>query len=177
MAWEVFNPMIDQRTYQAIKKAIILGIQRNGNRIFLRSLDTAGCFVPVDTGFLKSTGSVDHLSNGVEIKFAAPYSSDVEFGHEDRPINTTQRVYVRTYRRKDGSVVNGHWVEYKSKKVISWRPKISKFERGERIWRVLDKEPAQKGQLFLTRATIEKIQDLPTDIEFCLKQLENRPIK
>ena len=44
--------MISSDLKNAIKKALIQGIQDNGSRIFYRSQDTVGCYVPVLTGEL-----------------------------------------------------------------------------------------------------------------------------
>mgnify|MGYP001570207808 CR=1 FL=1 len=160
-----------------ILQAIVDGIRRNGERIFNLSQATEKCYVPRVTGFLAMSGGVEPITNGVELRYRASYSEIVHDGRETAiPITGTQRIYRPTYRRKNGSVVQGHWVEYTNKKLIGFRPKIagSKFERGEKIWRVISEEKPRKGQFFLSRAVVENIPYLPNDIEFNLKRLENR---
>lgn len=160
-----------------IEQAIVDGIRRNGDRIFNTSQATELCYVPVDTGFLKMSGRVENEENGVIIRYRADYSATIEFGQETAlPITGTQRVYIRTHRRKNGTVVQGHWNEYTNKKLIGFRPKIvgSKFERGEKIWRVISEEKPRAGQYFLTRAINEELPKISGDIEFYLKRLENK---
>ncbi|MBI2020152.1 hypothetical protein HYS94_01910 [Candidatus Daviesbacteria bacterium] len=67
-------PISRSQLNQLIYKAIVQGIQRNGDRIFNQSQQTSECFVPVDTGMLKKSGYVKQLSNGVEIGYIAPYA-------------------------------------------------------------------------------------------------------
>ncbi len=171
--------MVSQVVLDAVRKAIIDGIQRNGDRIHSYSMDTAGCFVPRDTGFLAASGGTDPIPNkGVDVYFRADYSAVVEFGQDESPITGTQRVYIPTHTikkgKRKGTIVNGHYKEYKNARLVTWRPKISKFERGEKISRIITKEPKLEGQFFLTRAALKGIQELPEDLEFYLRQLENK---
>lgn len=181
---------VNRKLYDEIKKVIVKGIQRNGDRIFSISQDTAGCYVPVDTGFLKASGNTEPLQNGVEIIYRADYSAKVEFGSDEREIEGTQRVYVKSHTikkgKRKGARVKGHYKEYKDKKLITWKPKLgeirlfkggSKFEREDEISRVISKESKREGQFFLSRAALKGIQELPNDIEFYLRELNNRPIK
>ena len=146
-----------------IEKAIINGIQDNAQRIFERSQDTIGCFVPVLSGNLKSTGFKEDTQNGSTIGYTADYSRDVEFGHEEKPITEITRVYVPSYRKKNGTVVPGHYKNVQGR-VIKFEPKISKFERGEEITRVLTSEKKTDGQQFLTRATYQELDNFIDDL-------------
>lgn len=169
------------RLISEIKKAIIGGIQRNGERIFHRSQQTQECFVPVDRGTLKRSGYTNKLVNGVEIGYTAPYASRVEAGGPATPYKGTQVVKVRgytrrAYTRKDGVYVppvevSSHEVKYVNKRLVGFKPKLSKFERGPLIFRVLKEEPAREGQWFLKRSLVQEIKHLPEDIEFHLLRL------
>ena len=146
-----------------LEKSIIRGIQDNTKKIYNRSQDTTGCYVPVDTGNLKSSGSVDNTTTGAKIAYTADYAAQVEKGNPATPITEITRVYVPTYRRKNGTVVKGHYKEVQGK-IIIFRPKISKFERGEQITRILKEEPAREGQRFVTRAIKRELPSILDDI-------------
>ena len=162
---------------QAIREALISGIRRNGERIFGISQDTASCFCPVDTGFLKRSGATRFLPKGIEIFYTSPYAADVEFGRPGKPITGTQTVKVKAHiRRMPGGrvLVKEHEKKYVNKKVIRFRPKHSKFEYGKPIFRVISEEKGQKGQHFLGRAKDKGLPFMGTDVSFYLKQLERK---
>lgn len=163
-----------QQLTQLIYKSIIEGIRRNGDRILSTANNTEACFVPVDTGMLRKSSYVKQLPNGVEVGFIASYAADIEFGKPTRPIVGTQEVFVRRFRRKDGTIVNAHTKRYVNKRLIAFRPKLSKFERGEKIFRVINEEKEQSGQFFLTRAFQKELPSLPQDIEFFLREIERK---
>lgn len=168
--------------HELVLKAIILGIQRNGDRVFSTSQNTDACFVPVDKGTLKRSGFVEKLPRGIRIGYTAPYAARVHSGGPAIPFKGTQVIHVgahkrKGYEREDGVYVDpvevrSHDRTYVDKRVVAFRPKYSKFERGPLIFRVLKEEPARKGTFFLTRALAQEIQRLPEDIEFYLRRLE-----
>lgn len=162
--------MVSRQLHNTIKSLIIKGIQKNSQRIFDRSQDTAGCHVPVLTGKLKLSGFVRPHLQGAVIGYAAPYSSDVEFGREARPIEEVQTIYVPSHRKKNGTVVKGFYKQIKGR-IIAFQPKISKFERGDLIYRHITEEPALKGQFFLSRAIVKEIPSLLDDMEFYFKSI------
>ena len=53
------------------------------------------------------------------------------------------------------------------------RPKLSKFEYREPIFRVISKIKARKGQYFLARAVKEGIKELPNDVGFSLQRFSS----
>ena len=170
----MINEMPIQRRYlrKAILQAIISGIRRNGERIFDIANDTETCHVPVDTGNLKHSGYIDtKYPGGMEIGFTAPYASAVELGSPAKPITGTQSIYTHGYRRKDGVMVAPHYKHFVGKRLIAFRPKMSKFERGPLIFRVLNEEPAREGQHFLGRALKEGLHYLVQDVDFYFQRL------
>lgn len=161
--------MVPKDIQELVKNSIIKGIQATGNEIFYRSQDTVGCYVPVLTGELKSSGTVIYVRDGVKIEYTAAHAAIVERGlPEATPLTdpNTQRVYVPTHRRKNGVVVKGHYKHYgegknPNAKVITFRPKHSKFERGPEITRVITENAPREGQFFLKRAVLKEISNLP----------------
>lgn len=152
--------------------AVVKGIQRNGDKVFSISQDTAGCLVPVNTGMLKKSGYTNYLPLGIEIGYRTPYAGIVETGIEqDIPIEGTQIVRVKSYRRRDGTIVKEHIAKYVNKRLIPIRPKFSKFEWGEKTFRVINKIKARPGQYFLSRAVMEGLKDLTKDIKFYLDRI------
>ena len=131
----------------AIDAAVIKAIQGWVDDVFVISQATDLCYCPVDTGNLKRSGSVSDLPNGKMLSYTADYAADVEFG-------------------KPGGKPFG--------KIIPFRPKISKFVRGPRIYRYFEKEPAQKGQFFITRAFQDGAGRFVKHLENNLKPLEKR---
>jgi hypothetical protein len=135
-------------------------------------------YVPVLTGTLKASGSVIYKRESITIEYSAPYAATVEAGiSEPTPLTDvdTQRVYVPTHRRKGGVVVKGHYKRYDggknpNAKVITFRPKHSKFEYGPEITRVITENATREGQWFLKRAVMDEIQLLPDAME---KELNN----
>lgn len=160
--------MIPSDVQMAIKRALIQGIHANANKIYYTSQDTVGCYVPVDTGELKASGSLIYKAEGVSIKYSAPHAAIVETGLETAvPLDGRgeQKVYIPTHRRKNGAVVQGHYRNVQDGKAISFRPKISKFERGPEITRIITEHAAREGQEFLKRAVLKEIVCLSDDME------------
>ena len=147
-----------------IEKSILNGMHNNTARIFNRSQDTAGGFVPVLAGNLKSSGVVASNGNKSTIKYTADYAAAVERGSEEREINTVQQVYVPAYRRNNGTVVKGHHKTVKGK-IVTFRTK-----GGEEITRTITFEKERKGQFFTTRAIKQEIPKLVDDIVEQLKK-------
>ena len=162
--------MAKTKLKKQIEEAVIRGIRRNAERIFNLSQDTASCYVPVDTGMLKRSGYINETPKGSEIGYRASYASSIEFGAPEQPITGTQTVKVKSFKRKDGSIVQAHTKKYVNKRLIRIRPKHSKFEWGKPIFRVIDKIAEKKPQLFLTRSVRDGIPYLPDDIRFELKR-------
>ena len=146
-----------------IEKAIVQSIKDNAERIFDRSQDTIGCFVPVESGDLKSSGFKNDTNTGAVIGYNAPHAHDIEFGHEDRPITETSRIYVPSYRKSNGTVVKGHYKNINGK-IITFQPKISKFEKGESITRTIKVDKARDGQAFLSRAVKRELDNFIDDM-------------
>ena len=181
--------MASKQVINALRKALIRGIQRNGERIHNTSQDTVGCFVPVQKGLLKMSGNIpEKLPNGVEIRYRADYSYKIEFGDPGgQPYTGTQKVWtkghwVKSYTKKNGTHVSKHWVPghetvYENVRLVGFKPKASKFEKGEKIFRVLKQTPKIEPQYFLTRAAYQELPHLVEDLEFEMKKLENRPIR
>lgn len=165
----------------AIREALIKGIRRTGERIFSTSQETSKCYVPRDTGTLAKSGYIKPLENGIEIGYAATYSAKVEQGNPRTPYSGDQTVHIKKYKRKAYVTKNGthvpatlvpaHDVTYHNKRLIGFRPKITKFERGPMIFRVLEAEPEREGQHYLARACKTELPSLPKDLEFFLKQI------
>ncbi|MBI2020153.1 hypothetical protein HYS94_01915 [Candidatus Daviesbacteria bacterium] len=118
---------------------------------------------------IQTSGGGTFILNGIIV-----HNSDVEFGKPVRPITETQEVFVRRFKRKDGVIVKAHTKKYINKRLIGFRPKLSKFERGEKIFRVISEEKEQTGQHYLGRAFQKEIKELPKDIEFFLRELERK---
>jgi len=171
--------------HDLIKKAIVLGVQSNADRIFQISQDTEGCFVPVNTGFLKQSGRVVNLNDGASIQYKADYASEIEYGTPGESWSGTQEVRTRShkrkgYLRKDGTYVNPHTVQahtkrYENQRLIGFRPKAGeKFKSNQKIYRVMGAKNATEGQFFLTRAVKEGLTFLSADLEIELKRLEQQ---
>jgi hypothetical protein len=159
--------MIPEAIQTAIKRALIQGIRANGNKIYYTSQDTVGCYVPVLTGELKASGSLIYKADSVAIHYSAPHAAIVETGLESAiPLTGgSERVYVPTHRRKNGAVVKGHYRNVQDGKAITFSPKISKFERGPEITRIITEHAAREGQEFLKRAVLKEIVCLSEDME------------
>jgi hypothetical protein len=173
---------VTKKQKKEIIDAVVKGVQRNGERILNISQDTAGCFVSVNTGNLKRSGSVVPLDNGVRIQYLSPYASEVENGIEsDIPIQGDQVVTIKTHTRKGYTNKNGvyvqptvvpeHKVTYHNARLIGFRPKLSKFEYSLKIFRVIKKIKARPGQFYLGRAVSLGLESLHEDIKFCLQRV------
>ena len=68
------NTFIDDTDVQLI----VEGLTEDSLTIALAILDLAQTKVPVDTGFLKSTGRVEEVDSGYKVVYDAPYASYVE---------------------------------------------------------------------------------------------------
>lgn len=167
---------------RAINETLIKGLQRWGDRVFDLSQQTEYCYVPTDTGFLKMSGNKVDLPKGFYIIYRAKYASVVEMGSPARPVIGTFEYRIRAhrvkaFRRKDGVFIPAHKRKAHkkiliNKKVIGFRPKLSKFQRGEKIFRVISVEKERTGQWFANRALRDSLPSLPTDLNLELKLLE-----
>jgi len=126
---------------------------------------------------IQISGGSTYILNGIIV-----HNSQVEFGIEaDIPITGTQVIHRKSYRRKgyrrkDGTyipptMVKAHDIRYENKRLIGFRPKLSKFEFQDRIFRVIDTIKARKGQFFLTRSVREGLPYLTEDISFLLNRI------
>ena len=162
---------MNKRLSDRVRKAVMDGIYRNAERIFDISQQTDQGYVPVDRGTLKKSGIVFPIQNGARLQYRTNYSWDVEGGvQEDRPIVGDQIVKIKTYKRRDGTVVNAHEIVYHNKKLISLRPKKD-GKQGFRIYRVINKIKKRPGVFFLTRAVKVGLLDLTGDIKFFLSRV------
>lgn len=75
-------------------KLIVSGITMRSLKIALAILDRAQTKVPVDTGFLKSTGRVVQISDGFEIVYGADYAIYVHEDLDARHPNGGQAKYL-----------------------------------------------------------------------------------
>jgi hypothetical protein len=165
-----------------INDAIVKGIRANADRIFDISQNTEGCFVPVKNGILKMSGNMVPLDDGASIVYRADYAAAIEFGTPGEPWSGSQDVRIRSHKRKayvrkDGTYVNAHNVQahskhYENSRLIGFRPKAGKGRSQKKIYRVMSSKGSTEGQFFLSRAVLEGIMFLPTDIEVYLKRLE-----
>lgn len=171
-----------EEIYRLVRRVIIRGLQRNGDRIFHTSQQTQSCYVPVAKGILKNSGYKKDLPTGVEIGYTAPYAARVHYGGPFIPYTGVQTVNIRQHRRrgytdKKGhehktTVVQPHIRQYINAKLVGFRPKLGKFERGRLIFRVMRGEPEREGTFFLTRALAEELHHLPEDIQYYADMLE-----
>jgi hypothetical protein len=166
---------ITQTLLDKIKTQLNIGLQKSAKGVFDLSLKTEQCYCPVDTGFLKMSGKIIMTNNGAMITFSSPYARDVEFGIAgNRPIQGIQVIHVPQHRKSDGTIVPAHDMTYKDKKLIRIKPKYSKYERGEPIYRVITEEKERTGQYFLTRATQDYLKtQLIKDLADALRPLGN----
>ena len=170
MPFKNMNELMD-----SINKQIIKSIHSYGRRVYDTSQNTEACYVPVDKGKLKMSGSISRKEDSVEISYGSEsvdYASKVELGALPEPIIGDFEEYVPSYIRKDGTKVEGYFRTYHNSKPICFRPKIDKFTREERICRVMKMIPGQKGQFYLTRGVQDTISEFPAILENNLKELE-----
>ena len=147
---------VSKKLAREIKEATILGIRRNGDRIF--SLSQQKC--PVDFGTLLKSGYVNPLSDGVEIGYKVPYAAAVHSGVEEKSITGNQVVHIQgTSKRK------AHDRVYKNKRLVPIG------QNGRTIFRVIDKIARKEGRPFLMDAVKEGLPYLPEDIKFAFRQL------
>lgn len=100
MATRVVRIDAGQDVGEEILKILIRGAQRNARRIFHISQQTEQCYVPVLTGYLKSSGSVTDDAEGATIRYDAPYASIVEYGHNGRDFRGEQKVKIKSHIRE-----------------------------------------------------------------------------
>ena len=102
--------------------------------------------VPVQTGYLKASGSYNSLKGGFLIEYTADYAEKVEYGNEDqapvqteyvqnvrahkRVLSSGKAVMVKSHRKKFGAglkptFVNGKWRTFDSNRVIVGRRFLS----------------------------------------------------
>jgi len=91
LTWSVKRGMV----IAAIRQAL----HETGENAFLESRRV----VPVNTGELKSSGSIQQIAEGVIINYSKEYASVVERGWEGG------RVWTSAYRKSDGVYVKGHY--------------------------------------------------------------------
>jgi len=161
--------------HKAIEKAIVETIQDWVKEVYTLSQDTNACYVPVDTGVLKASGSVVNTPTGSSLQYSANYAAIVHDGDTGgQPYSGDQRVWVSAHKRKDGVVVPGQYKIYTNKRLVRIRPKTSKFSRGAPIYRVLEKTPKIKGQFFVQRAFVVKAGDFVKILTAKLQKVEQR---
>ena len=160
--------MVSPHLMEQIKTRVIKGLQKTSHRIFTLSQNNLAGYVPVDSGKLKASGSLQILPNGAIIMYTASYAADVEFGIAyDRPIVGSQVVLVKPSRRpKEKDSPRPHVAHYINKRLIRIKP-----HQGEAIFRVITHEKARPGQYFLTRAMKDSFKFLVMDIAEELKDL------
>ena len=117
---------------------------------------------------IQTSGGGTFVYNGIII-----HNSAVEQGREAEPIEGTQRIHVSSYTRKTKTGrtrVKAHDKVYENKRLIRFRPRLSKMEFGDPIFRVVNKQPAIKPHRYLERAYEEKIGNLAPNIKSVLKR-------
>src|SRR3990170_6288811 len=90
--------MANPQTINQIKQAIIESIREQGKKAYLVTQQKT----PVDTGFLRASGLVEDLDNGVMLQYKADYADVVERGSKAGPR------HVPSYFRKDGTYVRAY---------------------------------------------------------------------
>jgi len=75
-------------------KLIVHGITMRSLKIALEILDRAQAKVPVDTGFLKSTGKVVQVEDGFEVRYDADYAIYVHELVENKHPNGGQAKFL-----------------------------------------------------------------------------------
>jgi len=91
-----------------IKNLLIASIQDRVHEAFRISQETC----PVRDGGLKESGSVSDLPNGGELKYSAPYTSDVEEGVSERVEEVTRKTKTgfTTYQRRSPARQGTHFI-------------------------------------------------------------------
>ena len=173
---------VTKRFKRSVYLGLIRGLRRFGERVFDLSQQTARCYVPVDIGILRRSGYTKKLENGIEIGYMAPYAGAVEFGNPKTPFDGIQVIHTQGfqragYTRTDGTyvrpaIISPHDRTFINKRVVGFRPKFSKFDRGDLIFRVLEAEPERPGQFYLTRALQDSLPEASNDIEFELRKIK-----
>jgi len=159
----------EEQLVKLVVSAIIEAAQQTMHDVFEVSQEK----VPTNSGYLKNSGRLRNTGKGAIIEYTANYASKVHEGNSvNKPIIDTQRVYVRTHRRKDGTVIQGYWKEYKEKKVVPIIPKKNEYENSDVIFRVITEIPKSDGNPFLADAFNERIPSFVGYLEENLKKLE-----
>jgi len=169
-----------------ISEAIILGVQRNGERVFHTSQQD----VPVDTGNLKMSGRKINNTEGYEITYDAKdkkgfsYADIVEEGIPyDIPIKGNQIIHRKGYIDKKGKYHPPKDITYKNKRVvfIKTRKMLSAGTKGKGPqtsvvpvgFRVISKISARKGYFFIRNSFEKEITtNLGNDVKFYLSKIK-----
>ena len=159
---------------ESIIKAIIKGVQRNGERWFSLSQDYSACYVPVDSGNLRRSGIIKMDSEGYFLGYLCRYAAAVENGiPRDIPITGDQIIHMKNGKTR---------ILHNKRVIFIRRKKLSKFSwidlfrtgKGGRkepgIFVTISKIKARPGQKFLYRSGIEAFKKLPDDIIAELKR-------
>jgi len=142
--------MVTKDIREKIKQDLILGLRRNADRIFNISQQTKKGFVPVDTGNLKRSGSVDYYSDGAVITYRASYAAVVEHGAEAHEEFVKGFAYTKRHAKRKGK---------------KRKPGTTKVVVKAHIRRM----PKREGVYYLARAVQEGIPMLAKDTDFFLK--------
>ena len=161
-----------QEVQDAIMEAVKLAIQDTCQDIYDISQNTEGCYVPVKTGYLKSTGYISETSDGCEVGYLADYAHAVEYGFPFIPFERPHDMQIPSYRRKDGTIVRSHIKRVYNMKPVTFKPKIDKFTYGPEITRMMPGIPKQDGQFFLSRAVDASLVNFGDNLELHLHPLE-----
>jgi len=191
---EVLSSMATKAQHRLVRKTLVEGIRRNGERIFDISQRNAEGFVPVDRGILRQSGYVRNIRKGVIIGYKASHSARVEFGQPEFHYTGSKTVTIKkhTIHTKYGPrTIKTHDRIYVNKRVVRIRPRagwnkemiekaygvripgnVSRMTvYGTPIFVVMSRIPARPGQFFLTRAVLEGIKKLPEDMKQSLKRI------
>lgn len=149
---------------EELKDRLIEVVQKTAEASFVRSQNTQACYVPFQTGKLKNSGSFIKEEKGGTITYEAPYASIQEVGQEGGdPIVGVQEVRVSAHVRKNKrggmEIVPAHTKKYVNKRLICFRPKVSKFQYEEPICRVIKEEPHIDGQFYVSRAVYDTFNE------------------
>ena len=103
------NPFIDSNFVgEEDVRLIVSGLTTRSLKIALAILDRAQTKVPVDTGFLKSTGYVKQLSDGFEVGYDADYAiyvHEMPYKHEVGQSKFLEDAYYEVM----AEVMSGGW--------------------------------------------------------------------
>ena len=137
---------IQARIEQEVKKHVLTAWQEIGRECF----DQAQLDVPVDTGYLKSTGTIVNLGgDSILISYKAPYAREVEFGREAQ----VAVPYVTTYMGKTkGGTRKQITRTYLGKKPV--------YSNKQGKWITVDTTKKREGKHFLYNALFTVFQEM-----------------